>query len=174
MTFDQVDFDVRCEWGELGAKHLAPSSDVAMVVDVLSFSTCVDIAASRGATVIPYRWKDSTADEFAERHGAILAAARGAREFSLSPASLLDIPVDTALVLPSPNGASISLYCRTAKCVIAACLRNARASATFAASVGKRVAVIPAGERWHDGSLRPCYEDWISAGAIIHHLPGSK
>jgi 2-phosphosulfolactate phosphatase len=55
MNFDQAVFDVRCEWGQQGILQLAPISDVVIIVDVLSFSTCVDIATSRGAIAFPYQ-----------------------------------------------------------------------------------------------------------------------
>jgi len=55
--FDQARFDVRCEWGLAGVKHLAPA-DVIVLVDVLSFTTSVTIAVSRAAVVYPYRWRD--------------------------------------------------------------------------------------------------------------------
>lgn len=54
MIFDQAEFDLRCEWGEQGVAQLSAISDVIVIVDVLSFSTCVEIATSKGATVFPY------------------------------------------------------------------------------------------------------------------------
>ena len=172
MNSHQASYDIRCEWGEHGIVELSRSSDVAIIVDVLSFSTCVDIATARGAVLYPYLWKDERAREFAAAVDAELAMARGAGRFSLSPASYLDIPPDTKIVLPSPNGASLSLAA-SGTITFAGCLRNASAVAEAARRLGKRIAVIPAGERWEDNSLRPSVEDWLGAGAIINQLTGS-
>jgi 2-phosphosulfolactate phosphatase len=171
MTFSQAEFDIRLEWGEQGVQVLVPISDVVIIVDVLSFSTSVEIAASRKAIVYPYRWRDESAGEFARSIGAELAQKRRDAGFSLSPHSLLNIPEGTKLVLPSPNGATLTLA--TGKTpTLAGCLRNARAVAAAATKYGSRIAIIPAGERWPDGSLRPSFEDLIGAGAIIRHLDG--
>ena len=75
------------------------------------------------------------------------------------------------LVLPSPNGSSISFgprrrrRCRSS----GACLRNRAAVARSRGSRGT-VAVVAAGERWPDGSLRPCAEDLWGAGAVLAAL----
>ena len=172
MNSHQTNYDIRCEWGEGGVRKLSHTSDVVIIVDVLSFSTCVDIATARGAVLYPYPWKDERAREFATAVDAELAVARGAGRFSLSPASYLDIPPDTKIVLPSPNGASLSLAA-SGTITFAGCLRNASAVAEAALRSGKRIAVIPAGERWEDNSLRPSVEDWLGAGAIINQLTGS-
>ena len=55
MTFTQSEFDIRLEWGEQGVNLLAPVSDLVIIVDVLSFTTSVEIATSRGAIVYPYQ-----------------------------------------------------------------------------------------------------------------------
>jgi 2-phosphosulfolactate phosphatase len=173
MTFDQSGFDVRCEWGENGIRHLARGADAVIIVDVLSFSTCIEIATNRGAVVFPYRWKDESAAAFAASVNAELAGPRrDGDEYSLSPASLINISAGTRLALPSPNGSTLSLA-TGATPTLTACLRNCRAVATAAAKYGPRVAVIPAGERWDDSSLRPAFEDWVGAGAVISHLEGS-
>ena len=173
MIFDQSEFDIRCEWGEQGVLHLAPISDAVIIVDVLSFSTCVSIAVSRGAEVFPYRGKGDEAGEFARSVDAVLAGRRGESVWSLSPASLLRLPAGTRIVLPSPNGSTLTLATGETP-TFAGCLRNARVVAEAAARCGPRIAVIPAGERWRtDWSLRPALEDWLGAGAIIQHLPGS-
>lgn len=171
MFFDQTCYDVRCEWGPEGVAALAPVSDVVVVVDVLSFTTSVEVATRRGATVYPYRWKDETAHAFAASVGAEVADESNARGFGLSPSTLLELPSGARLVLPSPNGSTVSLLAGRTP-VVAGCLRNARAVARWATRAGGRVSVIPAGERWADGTLRPCVEDLLGAGTIISHLTG--
>ncbi len=86
--------------------------------------------------------------------------------------TFLDIPPGATIVLPSPNGASLSLATGNTT-TLTGCLRNASAVAKAALRLGKRISVIPAGERWADNSLRPSLEDWLGAGAIINQLRGS-
>jgi 2-phosphosulfolactate phosphatase len=105
--FDQEVAACRCEWGVPGLDALAPAN-VVIIIDVLSFGTCVDIAPGRGACILPYP------------------------------------------------------------------IRNAAATARAAGQLGSTFNVCPAGERWTDGQLRPCLEDWLAAGAILRLLPGTK
>jgi 2-phosphosulfolactate phosphatase len=173
MHFDQAEYDLRCEWGMRGLLSLAPASDAVVIVDVLSFSTAVDIAVSNGACVFPYRSKDDSAGRFAREKEALLASDRTvAGRYSLSPASLRSIPGQTRLVLPSPNGGALALSANGAP-VFTACLRNAPAVAKRAAACGSRIAVIPAGEHWEDHTLRPCLEDLLGAGAVLAELGGT-
>jgi len=171
--FDQSEFDIRCEWGPCAVAELSPISDAVIIIDVLSFTTCVEVATSRGTTVYPYRLKDSSAQTFATQMNAELAGPRGSARYSLSPISLMQLPPDARIVLPSPNGSTLSLGTGTTP-TFAGCLRNASAVARAAMQIGPRIAVIPAGERWKgDDSLRPALEDWYGAGAIISHLKGT-
>jgi 2-phosphosulfolactate phosphatase len=174
VLFDQAEYDVRCEWGLQGLLHLGPGSDAVIVVDILSFSTAVDIVATNGASVLPYRWKDDSAARFAEEKRAHLASNRHSQGvYSLSPASVRGIPSGTALVLPSPNGSTLCLSTNQIP-TFTACLRNAPAVAAYVGRSAARIAVIPAGERWDDDTLRPCLEDWIGAGAVISPLAGRR
>jgi 2-phosphosulfolactate phosphatase len=173
-AFNQQRWNCRCEWGPGAIAALAPA-DVVIVVDVFSFTTCVDVAVSRGGAILPYLWNDSSAAEFARTHGAELAGRRRVAKYSLSASSYLEVPRGFRCVLPSPNGARAALAAaESGSIVFAACLRNARAVADAAGRAGGTFNVIPAGERWADGSLRPCLEDWLGAGAVLGHLPGSR
>ncbi|MEO1290940.1 MAG: 2-phosphosulfolactate phosphatase [Chloroflexota bacterium] len=172
----QNQFDIRCEWGERGIDALREGSDVIVIVDVLSFSTCVSIATHNGAIVYPFYSKTQSAENYAHNQHALLATKnRNATGYTLSPKSLMTIPDKTKIVLPSPNGSTLSTMTDNIP-TFAGCLRNARAIANHASQIGKRVSVIPAGERWFsiDFSLRPSLEDYIGAGAIIHYLSGKK
>jgi 2-phosphosulfolactate phosphatase len=175
--FAQSPYGVRFEWGLAGTAALAPSSSCLVIVDVLSFTTSVTVAAEAGTQVFPYPWRDGTAAEFARQNQAQLAVGRRAvsagSPWSLSPAALRRAPFTPRLVLPSPNGSAISAAAASGPAtVIAACLRNARAAGDWLArralgTPGQPVAVIAAGERWADGSLRPALEDLLGAGAVI-------
>jgi 2-phosphosulfolactate phosphatase len=180
----QEAYRLRFERGERGALGLLgrrpPDVTVAIVVDVLSFSTAVDVAVTRGAQVFPSRFKSvAESAQIATMYGALLAVPRPERSetspYTLSPATLAALPSGARLVLPSPNGARCvraAYECRV-PVVIVACLRNVRAVAAFArARAGAKgtVAVIAAGERWPDGTLRPAIEDDLCAGAIVAAL----
>lgn len=176
--YAQEGFDARFEWGIEGMQRLAPRSDVIVIVDVLRFTTAVDVAVSRGAVVYPYPGRaDSSAEAYAREVGAQLAAWRGStaagQPYSLSPASLLALAPGERLILPSPNGATLAfLATSTPAMVLAGCLRNATAIAAAAREHGGGVTVIAAGERWeHDAdNLRPAVEDLLGAGAILTAL----
>ena len=168
------DVMVLTEWGLSGVEALRDQVAVFVIVDVFSFSTAVDVAVSNGAVVYPFRYGDEDAAQIAaERVGAVLAKPRRSSvgQFSLSPQSLTAVPAGLRIMLPSPNGARLSLACGD-RPVLTGCLRNAAAVAKAARQIanGGSVGVVPAGERWPDGSLRPAIEDLLGAGAIIHHL----
>jgi 2-phosphosulfolactate phosphatase len=174
----QSGFDRRFEWGLTGAQRLAHEVDVLVIVDVLSFSTAVDVAVGRGAAVIPVRGNDARASDLATELGALLAVGRSepsvAGRYSLSPVSLVGIPAGTHLVLPSPNGGAICADAAHASATIfAGCLRNAEAVARVSAAAGSTIGVVAAGEKWPDGSLRPALEDIAGAGAILAALGGA-
>ena len=158
MSFNQAEFEIRCEWGLAGLRDLAPISDAVIIVDVLSFSTALDVATSRGGIIFPYPLKDDSAATYAASLNAQLASASRGIGFSLSPASLTRMEAGCRLVLPSPNGAALSFSANHPH-VLAACLRNATAAAALAARLGSTIAVIPAGEIRDSGDLRPSLED---------------
>ncbi|WP_426577362.1 2-phosphosulfolactate phosphatase [Xenorhabdus stockiae] len=173
----QSQFEVRLEWGLHAAENLAQYVDCVVIVDVMSFSTCVSIASDNNAYVYPYSWKDETAIQYARNLGALSASFNrkcADSQFSLSPASLQAIPEGTKLVLPSPNGSSISFKAKDyGVTVFSGCFRNITACAR-ACEDFKRILVIPSGERWPDGSIRFSIEDYVAAGGIIASLGNRK
>ncbi|WP_027344358.1 2-phosphosulfolactate phosphatase [Hamadaea tsunoensis] len=168
---------VRLDWGPVGARTVGAGARFVAVVDVLSFTTTLTVAADRGVEVFPYRWKDERAAAFAAERDATLAVGRSVPgQVSLSPATVRAAESLTRLVLPSPNGSTIArVLAELGTTVLGVSLRNAAAAAAWVAarlSEDDFVAVIPAGERWdEDGSLRPAVEDLWGAGAFVAYLP---
>lgn len=182
----QAGHRVRLEWGPTGGAAVAAGADVAVVVDVLSFTTALTLAVERGIAVHPYRWQDERAAGHAASLGAVPAVGRfeqrelGGSAVSLSPAAMAaghGLDGVERLVLPSPNGSTIcAALAGSGAQVVGASLRNRRAVAAWLAprlAAGATAAVVPAGERWPDGSLRPAAEDLWGAGAVLAALTGS-
>lgn len=181
------DTSVHVEWGRTGAALAAARGDVVIVVDVLSFSTTLSIAAARDFTCLVY-----SGAEIESLGGPAIAAVRlGARplsrhrkaepgQISLSPASLLDAEPGQRVVFTSLNGASVVSAASKAPAILIGSPRNATACATLAAELmttvrAGRVTVIACGEHWTsvdptaDGT-RPAVEDWLGAGSICGRL----
>ena len=157
---------VHVEWGVTGARVLGEQCPVVVVCDVLSFSTTVSVAVSGGVRVRPHPWKDASAAALAQRVGAVLAGPRGS-DVSLSPVTMRGLAAGTTVVLPSPNGAMCVLTAaERGATVLAGCLRNAGAVATWCREQDVDVGLVAAGEQWPDGTLRPAYEDWVGAGQV--------
>lgn len=81
--------------------------------------------------------KDESAIDYAKSLGAELADfnRKNTDSYTLSPTSLLKINSATKLVLPSPNGSTLSLTLNLstgATPTLCGCLRNAKAVANFA------------------------------------------
>ena len=186
-VFEQGGFDLRVEWGLDGVRALGPHCAVLIIVDVLSFTTTVDIAVGRGGRVLPLPWRDERAAAAAKEAGATLttsgltatdgqhlvAAPDG---WTLRPSSLVELPAGTFLGIASPNGATLSAAAaETGTTVLAGCLRNASAVAAAASEIaGERpIGIVPAGERWRpEQLLRPALEDYLGAGAIAAAVTG--
>ncbi len=72
----QAAYAVRLETGPTGAAAVVTglgADDVAVVVDVLSFTTTLTLAVERGIEVHPFAWRDARAEAYARKHDAVLA-----------------------------------------------------------------------------------------------------
>ncbi|WP_433163285.1 2-phosphosulfolactate phosphatase [Kribbella sp. CA-247076] len=178
--YAQDGFRAGFDWGPVGAEVVGGAiGTIVAVVDVLSFTTAVTVAADLGIEVYPYRWRDETAVAYAKQYDAALAVGRseaGPGEVSLSPVTIRQAHGIERLVLPSPNGSTIAQQLSdSGATVLAVSLRNRQAAADWvnqrlAEDPELKVVAIAAGERWKDGSLRPAVEDLWGAGGFLSAL----
>ncbi|HEX6351594.1 2-phosphosulfolactate phosphatase [Actinophytocola sp.] len=187
-VFEQDGFDLRVEWGLDGVRALGPHCAVLVIVDVLVFSTTVNVAVEQGARVLPLPWRDERAAEVAGAAGATLIptglvnlagqpTATSDPGWTLRPSSLAgSVPAGTFLAISSANGSHLSAAAaESGATVLAGCLRNASAVAAKAVELAGDgpIGVVAAGERWKNGdTLRPAIEDYLGAGAIVAAITG--
>lgn len=101
----QQGFRLRFDWGLPGSDRVVPGSSVAVVVDVLSFTTTLSVALDAGIEVLPYRFRDDSAADFARTHDAALAVGRtvaGPGQISLSPVSVREAGPGVGWSCPRP------------------------------------------------------------------------
>jgi 2-phosphosulfolactate phosphatase len=145
MKLVEPGFDINCCWGfKLDAKVIF-SYDVCIIVDVLSFSTSLDLLLHT---------KQNTEN--------ILASTHLIRKFS-----------SKKLKITSPVGLPQQLKLHK-KPVLVGCMRNARAVARIARQLGNTVLVIPMGDKLSEEEFKTCSEDFIAAGAIISYMKGTR
>ena len=189
-VYEQDGYGIRLEWGPDGVRALAPHCAVVIIIDVLVFTTSVDVALGRGGRVMPLPWRDEAADERARKAGAVLTRSGLRRTtegfdadpqgtpWTLRPSSLTELPAGTLLAVASPNGATLCVRAaESGATVLTGCLRNATAVAHAARTIAgdRPIGIVPAGERWHDTEsrgLRPSLEEYLGAGAIANALDG--
>ena len=135
----------------------------------------IDHPHAQSGSRIRLEWGPIGAERLAPIAGSPSTPTRGLMtERSVSPSRW--VRRWRAVVVPSPNGASISASLAGGdSSVVGACLRNRRAAAAFVArrlcaDSTSSVVLVPAGERWPDGSLRPAVEDLWGAGGGVAAL----
>jgi len=184
--FDQSNYECRVEWGKRGAREAAERGDIAIIVDVLSFSSTVVSALYQGAIIYPYppnldgkHYSESIGAEYilGRNEAAILGRA------TLSPISFNQSHAKTKYVLCSLNGAFCSWIAAKVPALLIGSILNASSVAAFANQLKKQIkaniTIIPCGEVWNEvqeneDALRPSIEDYLGAGAILAELEGTK
>ena len=116
-VFSQEGYQLRLEWGPEGVRALR-DCDVLIVVDVLSFTTSVDLVVGNGGQVRPSRWRPESGKD-----SATSITRRGRPDWS----SCRRRTASNLCFLAAETGAH----------VLAACLRNATAVAKRAQELGE-------------------------------------
>ncbi|MEQ9349622.1 MAG: 2-phosphosulfolactate phosphatase, partial [Alphaproteobacteria bacterium] len=154
---------IRCEWGMAALRAHGGWADVVIVIDALRFPSLVSLAVSRGAEVVPWPepvWPSAAAVAAwpAATDGAGRTAVLLRRDGVSSLQMVRTIEPGVRFVQASDNGAPLATQTGNTP-TLAGAFRNAVATAAAAMRGCKRILVVPAGERWPDGTLRPALED---------------
>ena len=182
-VFSQSPYRCKFDWGAIGAKRAAERGDVIVLVDVLSFSTTVVHAVSKGAVVFTCP-ESADARAIADREGAEIAVRRSEAppkgQYSLSPLTFDNAKPGVKIVLPSLNGGTCVNICQNAPVVVVGALINASAVGAALRNATdpseSAVTIIACGERdkFPHNDLRMAIEDFLGAGAILAQLPFDK
>jgi 2-phosphosulfolactate phosphatase len=178
---------VHVEWFPAAARQAGRRGDILVVIDVLSLSTTLAIAAGRHFTSLVY-----SPAEIADTGGSqAAAAAPGARplskrrrvppgELPLSPRSLLKADPGQRVLFTSLNGAAVVAAAGGCPQTIVASLRNCDAAAdvvvrSLAGGLARTVTVVACGEHWSsvvaaEPGFRPSVEDRAGAGLLAGRI----
>jgi 2-phosphosulfolactate phosphatase len=179
--FAQPGTGVRFDWGPTGAAELARVCAALVLVDVLSFSTAVEIAVARGIRVHPFPW-GGQAREYGERVGAAVAvgAARCRRgsptrcrrrrwpALRPSPIWFFRRPTD-----PRSRPRPQRLACPSWRLPAQRAGRRALAGVRLVRDAAGTGRCGRRGRALAGRHLRPCVEDLLGAAAVIDALAGA-
>ena len=160
-----------------GVRRVDPDVDVLIVVDVLSFTTAVEVALTHGLEVLPFGSGDAAAYATSEKAMVVGDPASG---LAGSPTAIAEYSEAShsagRLLIPESSGSALCFgLIEHPATVVAASLRNRTAVAEWVlarqAEKGDRfrVAVIATGDERADG-IRFAAEDLLGAGAVIDAL----
>ena len=181
MPTQPLNFPIACQhhvcWGQDGLTYYGAFFKAIVIVDVLSFCTTLDLALSKGSSIIPTKIEHE--DELlalSKHHHAILAKKRTEEGVTLSPSSMQYVESNQTILLPSPNGSTLGdIASQFGKPVFAGCFRNSQALAHALNVKGYfPILFVAAGERYPNKGLRPSIEDYWGVGSILARLHGAK
>lgn len=148
--------------------------DIAVIVDVLRFSSAATTAVANGFTVLPR----SRPYEGEPTQGGVRTTGRTAiPRYSLSPLDYLDPKDPGNVVLVSPNGAFLAEKVGEKDTAFLGCFLNGRALARIVSALavreGRGITLVAAGEIEEDRTdgvriPRFAVEDWLGCGHILY------
>lgn len=188
-----LDFDpwpeaaLHVEWFPVAARQAARRGDIVVIIDVLSLSTTLSMAAERHFTSMVYSPAEIADMGGMDAAAAVLRARPLSKRrtvppggLSLSPHSLLGADPGQRVLFTSLNGAAVIAAADGCPRVIIASLRNCDAAAdvvarSLADGLATRTTIVACGEHWSsvaaaEPGLRPSVEDWVGAGLLAGRI----